>query len=1473
MALEQPSSSYPPRRRDWGRIVARVLCALFALLGLLPLSLGFIARTDAARAWASQETSRALRESLGLEASYEVSISLLPLQLALVNLQVQSTDGQGPALTADRAAITPRVFALIAGRVDIGDIEIEGAQHRLVIEKGKLTNLGLKLPEASDTGEVERAPFTSLAITDARFNLTIDGVRFTTGVVDIDVFAEKDRAFEIALRANEARVEYPSTFFSDGQRMAPDGVAPPADAPPAKWDSDILCQLDTRVRMTRDGFLVRRLSLMGTADTDPMPGSNPDCRVETEEGEIRGRVAARISQLRVTLGDDSSDWFVHGGLMLRAPVDLLNRFADTRFRGWVGLSGDIRYDGSTKLPSFRGKLRTSELLLGDTRLVEGAEGQVVVEGDKLRLPKLNARYAGGDVQITDTTLAPLEPGMPLRTARVEGTGVSFPKMLRDIGNTPNTIVQWSLDKVVVTEFKGTLDPPRLDSDLYAETSRFQITNKAYHDPNRSHMLGVKPRAVIQGRFGVRPDGVQFNDTVSRFGGSTMYATVHVGFENTIRMTVPESTLDLKDISPLVTIDMQGKAKISAEMNGAAGDPLLTGALSVDDLVFGGFPIGNLEKSKLTFRPLWVEVTEGKITKGGSVIDVPSAKLDFDGPHDVKADALVKSSNLDVQDFMHMWHFQKDPIWRDMRGRVTTSARVRYVLGGPADACGDGNLRVDGNAHLAGLTLFDERYDSASGGFDFNWRDTLAGYHGMRLNLPSVQMKKGKGTILGSFKISEGAKIQGDFVGTAVPLSKLDGLGEAAKLASGTVSATAMLSGSLDELDAQVQASVSPVIMGRSKLPASHLSIHLEPKPAKLSFKSKRTGCGRQVPEPRTTEADELEGEYHIQGHLFGKQVQFDDFSITRQKNKIARGGVIFERLALGPVLELRPEVAMTKQRPKGELTGRIDLARLPLSNVNAAQGKAELADLWLNYRDYRFRTLPVQNITLASGKLQVPELVLSAATPAGHTTTFAISGHVDQVGSNPNLDLELALQPVDLSTWAAVIPKAERVKGTLKGSVHLRGPWKNLRPEGGFALRGGELAIRGEDLTLDQIDVDLKLSKNKLSISQASANLNGGKITARGSAPLRGVKLGGYRGVVHATGVRVPTDAGIKLTVDASLDTTWQPSEPGAEAELPKVQGEVSIKSFEYTRAVTMNAELADLARRGRRTQFESYDPSQDKVELDMLVTSQKPLRLSNNLIDTQLSVEKPGLRLTGTNQRFGLQGRLKVIPGGHIRLRRNEFEIQSGEIRFDDATQIAPRVDVTAVTDYRRYSSGGSATEAAATPGSAAGSTAAGDWRISMHAHGDAENLKLDLTSQPKLSQDDIFLLLTVGLTRAELDQAQSASVGESVALEALGSLTGADAAVTDAVPVIDEFKFGSSYSSRTGRTEPTVTIGKRLTERIRAFVTSGLSESREVRSNLEWRLNRGVSVEGSYDNVNDISSSGLGNLGADVRWRLEFE
>jgi translocation and assembly module TamB len=95
----------------------------------------------------------------------------------------------------------------------------------------------------------------------------------------------------------------------------------------------------------------------------------------------------------------------------------------------------------------------------------------------------------------------------------------------------------------------------------------------------------------------------------------------------------------------------------------------------------------------------------------------------------------------------------------------------------------------------------------------------------------------------------------------------------------------------------------------------------------------------------------------------------------------------------------------------------------------------------------------------------------------------------------------------------------------------------------------------------------------------------------------------------------------------------------------------------------------------------------------------------------------------------------------------------------------------------------------------------------------------------------------------------------------------------VKQALPIIDDFRFGSAYSTATGKTEPQLTVGKRLTNDVRASVTAGLTEDREIRTNIEWRLSDRLSLQGSYDNINDVTSSTLGNLGVDLRWRFNFE
>jgi translocation and assembly module TamB len=285
----------------------------------------------------------------------------------------------------------------------------------------------------------------------------------------------------------------------------------------------------------------------------------------------------------------------------------------------------------------------------------------------------------------------------------------------------------------------------------------------------------------------------------------------------------------------------------------------------------------------------------------------------------------------------------------------------------------------------------------------------------------------------------------------------------------------------------------------------------------------------------------------------------------------------------------------------------------------------------------------------------------------------------------------------------------------------------------------------------------------------------------------------------------------------------------------------------------------------------DTYNPKDDWVRFDVSLVSPEPIRIANNLLDMRLEVKRPGIQVSGTNQRFGARGTLQIVPGSKLFLQRHQFLVRDGTISFDNPTRIAPSLDVTATTTYRRYQTAASAQTTAASASAATASTG-GRWRISMHAYGELEAPEVKFTSDPPLSQEDIVLLLQVGQTRAELERGLLTGVGQGVALEALSAVTGLDKAFKD-VPIIDEFRVGSQYSSRTGRPEPTVTFGKRLTDSVRATLTTGLSENREVRSNVEWQLKSGISLQASYDNVNEVSSSGIGNIGGGIRYRFEFE
>ncbi len=1449
------------RRRDLGKSFARVLCVLFALVGAIPLTGGVFLRSEPIKRWAASETSRVLREQLGVVADFTVELELIPLRLAIRDLVVPASDGRGPALTTALAAVSPRFFSLLAGRIDVGDVELEDSAIRLVLEGGEIKNVAYRFPQtkSGQRPQLTRSPFRSLSISGATLDVTVDDARFQTGAIDVDILAEPELAFDVALRVGGA------TF--DGQRalwvpQARDSTPPPGE-PEVSYDEDRLCALDLRAYVSEKDVVIRRFSLLAGIDLDPLPDTRPECGSGEE-----GRVALRLSQVKVER-EGKGIPHVRGHVMARAPAALANRFAPLQpFRGWAGFSGEVAYDGKSRLPELEGQLTGENLGMGRYAFAQRVEADLQISGDVVRVPSLEAAYGNGTAWITDLSIAPFQEKMPVRLATLRSKDVDFPGLMRDTGAAPNTIVDWNFGDMTVTGLAGTLAPFYLDAQVLADTRDFQVSNRAYHDPGKQRMIGVS-RGRVAGRFRAHAKALEFYDTETSFGNSRLpVELVSIGWKNDLVVRLGEGgVLDLADISPIAGIDVAGIMELQVAMKGPAAHPVLEGDISVAELMVGGFEAGDLHRSEVRFEPLFVDFIEAEGKKGDMTYTLPIARLAFDGAAGVEFSGVVESPNFVIREFFDIFRFDEDPRFDEIEGRGTASAQVRYLLGGPEDTCEGGRLQVSGTTDLAELSLFGENFDDAEGDFDFEWFDMKAGSRGMRLLVPSVALSKGTGTMFGTARLTAGGHLTGDLVGTRVPVSQVDLLGGWLGQVDGYVTGAARIDGNVEALAFTSDLALTELKAGEVSLPASSFSVNLEPASRELPTSGELTACGRRVPPEFSLseyEEDASDGTFRIDGSFFGGQVTLDDISISRQRARVVRGQVALADLDIGALSAL---TGTTSLPLLGTVTGSVAIdsyymdrpfdgsLALAIEDAKVSQGGLSLSLI------EGPSTLRLEDGTVASD-----DLSFAVKTAAGQTGVLDARLSLDRTR---RVDAELRLRETSLGVIAETVPGVSHAEGRLLAGFSVKGPLRSPEVDGKVQIKEGRVVLSALPTEITNLEVEIAVDRKGLGITRGDAEWGGGTVSLRGGAPLARAALGDFEVTITGRGISLPLGKDARATFNSDLRL----SVPAGDEELPRLAGSLDLLSSTYKRSMNVTADIGALTARGKKTDVQSYDPDKDNLRLDVLLRARKPVVVQNDLVDATLALDPQGLRITGTDQRFGVVGSLELPAGGRIYLRDHEFEIQNGLVRFSDPTRLRPEVDVAASTEFRRYGDrGGSAGVAASTATTTSGTPVAGNWRILLHAYGSPENLKVDLTSSPPLAQDDIFLLLAVGLTRTELNQSRSDGVGSSVALEALGSLSGAESAVTNAVPV-DEFRFGSTYSSRSGRTEPTVTIGKRLSDRIRASVTTSISDASEIRSNVEYRATGNLSVEGSYDNAQSSGSTTVGNIGGDVRWRLEFE
>lgn len=1404
----------------------------------------------------------AIRSELGLEATLgdvDVRVHVWPpgLELHASDIVLDHPE-HGTLAEASSLRIAPSLFALITGRIDLDEIDLVEPQVHLVIEDGRIVNLPT-LPESSG-GETE-IPFRRLEVLGAA--VTVDAYPFLTGNLrDVDATLDvDDRVITVELGAHGGTLSH------------------------AKGE-DELARLELRGDIDLDAEVatVEELAL----DFGVVTPRAPDAYAEeehgyarTEEGQPRVHLVVRSASVPFSVGQP---W--HGHVEARVDLEQLERLPTAlelpMLRGVVNVDAELHGAGLV-IPSGQGTLRADDVWIADGKgLGDVLEIHFELADEVVTiLPESRGQLSrdGGDIGLSGTLALDEDRGYPVEL-HADIRSFQMTHLFHQLGVTPNSIVWWPM--VGEGHLRGTLSPFAIEGPLRTTARDFLVTLGAWDERPRRRIIGVE-QGRIAGRWRFDEEAASFFDlTLDTARSHVEVPMVRIEYDNDLLVQAKSERLDLRDISPLTSFELAGVAKVDVRVGGTLLAPVVTGHAAVADMAFDTFPLGDVE-GDFQIRDDYMGVYSPSLRaeKDQSRYRVDDFMLDFSQGY-IELTGMMHAQRVSLQDLYHVFHYENDERWQPYQGWARGQASLRFTFGAPWDGP-NGTFETNLQLELLSANFAGIHYDHGQFAGHFLWRDFTQGLDGGELRIDEFQLSKGAGNIL----------IAGDIAppraaGNRVGMEAYAGPAQLRLSVSADqiqMRETEILVEDMPELDGIY--SFLGEVRGTPSVPRMHLDVAM----TGLRWEDTYLGDARtyvrltDVADPwvRAAREDGFDVDAEPCGHArrglatgswpMGPDIMTADGPKPPHETRMAYlicgaglGGQVDVDLAMGwtHVWPLRGVIDLRGLRLErylgdffpdrqlgGVVDGRIALRGGSLSHPERLAGSVNLRQVRIeaaNDGGDRFEIAadgPVR-IDLRRGGFEIRR----ASLVGFGGTELRIEGGSDHRG---RLDLDVE-GSVDLGVLDTLSKSVSSSAGRVAFRVDVEGTMSDPRVFGEAQVRRAQIGLRDAPASIDDLRGTVRFNSRRVLFEDFQAEVAGGRFDLAGAATLQDGGLTQYEFDLALDGAQFRPEEGLDVAISSQAQLAWRQGQ-----RLPQLRGEVVLDRVRFTRNVSLSPTLGQLYR-PQREQVQRYDPEADLLELDLRVIDRTPIRVANNLLDVAVRIDDSDrpFRIVGTDQRFGVLGSLR-IPRGTVSFRGTELAVTRGAIRFDDETRVDPHFDVLTETEIRRQQTTADLTAPA--------------WRIQVRAHGSMDAFRLDATSQPALSQEDLMLLLTVGMTSAEAQQLQAGDVG-GTALEALSALAGVNEEVTEAIGVIDDFAITTRYSPTTGRPEPMVTIGKRISDRVRLSASTGLTGAeRTFQTGVEWQVGDQTSFQVGYDNINRETSSSFGNVGVDFRWRLEFE
>lgn len=449
---------------------------------------------------------------------------------------------------------------------------------------------------------------------------------------------------------------------------------------------------------------------------------------------------------------------------------------------------------------------------------------------------------------------------------------------------------------------------------------------------------------------------------------------------------------------------------------------------------------------------------------------------------------------------------------------------------------------------------------------------------------------------------------------------------------------------------------------------------------------------------------------------------------------------------------------------------------------------------------------------------------------------------------------------VDSSLFELITDHVKKSSGLVSGSYLVLG--KKEKFSNFLSLKANSLAFKIKQLPglFSDFSFNLNLDNKLVRINQAGGVYGNGRVHADGSIRLRfpfpEVKLD-----VNVERSRFPLFKKSGVVVSGDLELRGKKLPYDLKGNLVIIQGEVVEEMSDLASSAINNDSYQRFIPVGFLEGNISF------INTDIGITSFSPIKIKNGLIDVGLG---GNLKIFGSVSSPRVNGELdiqnqenKFVFKGH------EFFLNEGIIRFiDQARKESPELRFGGVARINEY-----------------------DVYISLN--GPADNLTVEMSSNPPLVQEDILSLLTLGVTN-DVSRNLGDRQRQSVTTLSIGSLIMDQLKINQSLNdslglrlsvqpdfVEDENSLleGRVEDSGTGnrfRSSTVVKVQKKISKKVNLSVSSTLGGSvdQSQQMNVNYKINKSWSLEGVYEvRSNDELEQELpDSVGADVKFQWSF-